>query len=734
MSTISTARPTALPRPAANQTAPAGPTVDPIRIIKQHRLALGLALIIGIALGVAAYFILVRVAPSYRSTVVYQVLPPQQSAAQGDSTQVDREEFERFSATEARVIVSETVLRDCIKRDRQLLETNWIKDYMSGGQPDEAKAYRELKEIVSARPVGGTAYIEVGVSAARAIDASIIATAVHEAYFRDLGDRATRYTADRKKPLSDRKNELLLEISRLDASDVAKFRAGKIEGMREEVSGYYVQVQQTMPLVAENSQRLQQAKTEFTRLEAMSKAEGGVQYNDVQRDQAERAPLVGSLKERMAALEAEDRAKAMQGLGEEHYTRKQLRTQMDATREQLETARANELIKIFGSDLDSARRAVEQNEAVLKDLNATLDAAQTKRAEIAQTLLEVEKNREDRAKINLELGQVEKDLGEIEMMSKLRSSERIGRVIRRESPRTPETLAFPRATVMIPLGVILALGCTVVAIVLRELFDQRVRGPADVGLIPRLRLLGIVPEREEDPTNPPSVEMAFKDAPTGAVSEAYRHIRSPILKRMSLGNFKSLLVLSGSPGSGATSAVANLAMQSAATEQRVLMIDANFRRPNLHRVFKLGEGPGLGDLLSKKSTLDQAIQRTAFDNLSLLSAGTAASRGVPERLATDSFAQLLTEAATKFDFIIIDTAPALVAGDGVAMANRVDATLLVVKALSEKRGFIARIRDQLSDVRAEFLGVIVNAVKGTAGGYLKKNIKTAFDYQNDKAA
>ncbi|MBY0307428.1 MAG: CpsD/CapB family tyrosine-protein kinase, partial [Phycisphaerales bacterium] len=240
------------------------------------------------------------------------------------------------------------------------------------------------------------------------------------------------------------------------------------------------------------------------------------------------------------------------------------------------------------------------------------------------------------------------------------------------------------------------------------------------------------PTVEADPTRP-TPETALRDAPTGAIADAYRHARSMIAKRMNAAGYKSLLVCSGMPQSGATTAAANIALGAAAAEQRVLLIDANFRRPNLHRVFKLGEGPGLGEVLAKRATLDTAIQHTNTSNLDLLSAGTAPNRATPERLSTELMSQLIQEASGKYDLVVIDTAPAAIAGDALALAGRVDATLLVVKALGEKRGLIARLRDSFSDARAEFLGVLVNAVPPTGTGYMAKNIRAAQEYQSTAA-
>ena len=116
-------------------------------------------------------------------------------------------------------------------------------------------------------------------------------------------------------------------------------------------------------------------------------------------------------------------------------------------------------------------------------------------------------------------------------------------------------------------------------------------------------------------------------------------------------------------------------------------------------------------------------------NLDLLSAGTAEQR-VFEHLATEHMSRLLAEAGATYDLILVDVAPAVVAGDAAALANRVDASILVVRALSEKRGLVARLRSTLTDARAQFFGVVVNGVRSSAGGYFKHNIKATHAYHD----
>jgi capsular exopolysaccharide synthesis family protein len=270
-------------------------------------------------------------------------------------------------------------------------------------------------------------------------------------------------------------------------------------------------------------------------------------------------------------------------------------------------------------------------------------------------------------------------------------------------------------------------------VLLRELLDQRVKSPADLTLIPRTRVLGIIPHAMEDPGAPSRIETVFRDQPRGIIAEGYRQLRGQIWKRMQQNGHRSLAVMSGMPQSGATTVAINLAYAFAASEHRVLLIDANMRRPAMHKVLGLSETPGLADVLAGHAALAQAVQKTDAPLLSVLSAG-ASDKRVYERLSSAAMSELLAAAGSEYDVILLDVAPAMVAGDAMALANRCDASLLVVRALGEKRGMVARIRNDLSESKAEFLGIILNAVRSSAGGYLKGNIMAAHAYQTDEAS
>ena len=215
-------------------------------------------------------------------------------------------------------------------------------------------------------------------------------------------------------------------------------------------------------------------------------------------------------------------------------------------------------------------------------------------------------------------------------------------------------------------------------------------------------------------------------------AESFRQLRTSLLKYLHQKDATTVVIFGGNPGSGASTVIANLASSIALCEKRVLVIDANFRRPSLHRIFGVDEqAPGLGSLLADTCTFDEAVQATDSHGLHMLTAGPEESR-VAERLMTPQMQRILEQVRERYDVVLIDVPPAIVSSDAMTLLGIADCAALVARAYGEKRGLIARIRNQVEETHTDFAGVIVNAVRSSAGGYFKKNYRTTHDYLNTR--
>ena len=215
------------------------------------------------------------------------------------------------------------------------------------------------------------------------------------------------------------------------------------------------------------------------------------------------------------------------------------------------------------------------------------------------------------------------------------------------------------------------------------------------------------------------------------LAESYRQAFANITKSMDRAGHQSLLIVGGLPGAGTSTVSTNLAATWAASGRRVVVVDANFRRPRLAKVLGAEESaPGLGDVLAGAASVDEAVFELEH-GISLMPAGSPGNR-IYEALNTRQFDSLQAELRDRFDLIIFDAPPAVVAGEAMALANRVDAAVLVVRAGQEQRGLVGRLIGQLADAHCDLIGILLNRPRGTAGGYFKKNFAAMAAYSADQ--
>jgi polysaccharide biosynthesis transport protein len=159
-----------------------------------------------------------------------------------------------------------------------------------------------------------------------------------------------------------------------------------------------------------------------------------------------------------------------------------------------------------------------------------------------------------------------------------------------------------------------------------------------------------------------------------------------------------------------------LATAMAQAGQRVLLVDCDLRRPRIHRVFNLVNDQGVTSVLLDRSSLKDAIRTTEVPGLSVILAGPA-SPSPAENLGSKSFETLLNELAHSYDRVILDSPPVGPVTDAVILSTRVDATLLVIRALSSARDMVRQAARSINDVHANLAGAVLNAADPGRHGY-----------------
>lgn len=734
MTTAATPRQFGMPPPQA-QRAPAAATggfgggvpIDPVKLLKQYWPWLALAVLVGSGLGIATHFVMLAVYPTYKSTVLYECLERRGDPRDIVTPLTSKDDMDRFMGTQAAAMTSDNILLDALK-EGEVAKTQWAQRFMVGGRLQPQNALAELADDISARPQAQTNLVQLTMSWRTPNDVAVIVNAVDRVYREELKRRGRVETTSQREALNKQLEQVERTITDLTKRREELLERQSVDALDERSSAEASLVLTYQTLLGKADEELAELQSIAEQHEEQLRGVQGIIFSDRTRQRALDDDIIRNFDFKIADLKSQERALLEQGYGQAHDEIRSVRTTIDAVDQEKATEFEKKLREAFDVEVDGVRTGIASKNAQKAEYQRKIDEATARRETLVATISRFEQMGRDLERAQNERERLSNTIAGLEITDRMDTANRIAV---RAFGRIPEHPSFPRLKLLVPLGAVLGLALVGGFLVSRELLDQRVRGPADIALIPRLSVLGLIPQASEDPSKPPVIETAFRDRPTGVIAESYRQIRAPLGKRLAQGGHKTLLVLAGMPGSGATTVACNLALGFAASGNRVLLMDANLRRPGVHKVFGLPEGPGLGDVLAAGTTFTAAVRPSPVPNLSVLSAGTGPSRAVPEHLATDAMGRVLTEASGAFDLVVIDSAPAMVSGDGIVLANRCDAVALVVRAMGEKRGLVARVRSQLADTHSELLGVIVNAVRSSAGGYMRRNIRETHQYRKE---
>lgn len=717
----------------ATSAAAGTSTIDPVKLLNRHKWLLAAAAVTGGLLGAGANQALEKLYPLWKPIALFQCSAQLENVGQSAGT-ANPEEMNRFMQTQIKIMTSDTVIGAVVDDPRlQSQAPQWSKFFMkkdpSSGQLafNQDKALKWLRDDVAARVYPNTTLIELSYSYRYPEDATAIVGLVREKYMAELRRQGDATQDDRTRSIRDTLDRIQREVDGLQTRRKTIIDSERLESLDERLGATQLQVQRLNDEVVKTQQDLTAtASQRNSMMSDLNNPEGSLFSDDIKQE-AERDPTILDLRTSLSRMEAEQQSMLNNNKTTEHREYKALTARIAGAKQNLDAMLIQVQRKLFDGQLDrftKLERSLKEQET---KLNANL--AEARNRLVALTRLQAEISDIDRQIENLLKTKADNnsDLQKIISLSQLAS---FNRVIVYQQERIPKELSFPQLKFMIPLGILLGIGAIGGLVVVREIADQRVKGPGDIALMPRMKLLGWIPDASEDPEGKGAPETAFRDRPKGVVAESYRQLRSALSKRIESAGHRTILVMSGMPGAGATSVVTNLALALAAADQRVLVIDANLRRPTLHRVLGMQESPGLADMLTGKKQLDSVVQRTSAPNVDFLAAGSKELR-IVERLAAAAKGELLAQAKAAYDVVLIDVAPAVVAGDGIALAHRVDASILVVRAMSDKRGMIARIRNELADAKSDFLGVVVNGVRSSSGGYMRGNIRTASEYAKE---
>jgi polysaccharide biosynthesis transport protein len=732
MTTINPTRPAippaARPGPQPIPGPGAVPAIDPMKLLQKYKWLLGIAAAVGLGLGTAAHFVLLKVYPLYSTQVIFECIPIEMEIDKMGPGHLNKDDFDAFKATQVQILLSDRTIDNAISDPRLQVEApKWSSQFVRRGVLDKTEAARKLKRNLGAGVVGESNFVRMSFWWTDPDEAVGVANLVARNYAEDRRNFGRREISERLEVLHQQSRAVAEQINQLQKRREATLQHRNVDALDAAVASANMQMKTIAEQLNAISTSKESVQSQLAHFERELAAPAGINFNDGIRKRVDDDLIIQNQKYEINALEAR-LAQISLVVGPDHRDRRRLADLLEAKRLVLNQETERLLKKTFDAELDGLRRALASLEAQEREQRESHEQARLKAMELTAARKEIEDIDREMERLNESRAKYLEAQKNIEVITAGRNQSRIAIY---QNAQRPRTVSFPRLYIMAPLGLVIVLGLVGGLALLVEVVDQRVKSPADVAMIPRTRVLGLIPHAAEDPSAPARIETVFRDQPGGVLAEHFRQLRGAVLKRMQQGEHKTLVIMSGMPDSGATTVVANLALALAAAEQRVLVIDANFRRPGLHKILGLTESPGLADVLAGSRSLAESTQRTDNEHLKVLCAGSPDNR-MFERLGTHGMGELLREAASLYDIVLIDVAPAMVSGDAYAVANRADASLLVVRAMGEKRGMVARLRNDLGETRAEFLGVLVNAARSAAGGYLRGNILATHKYRTSE--
>lgn len=693
---------------------------DVWRIIKQRKKAVAATLITLYSLVAIATVVVWYVAPQFESEGFMRFEPPVLNVMQGETPIVPRDYIEQQLQTESARIKQLDVLLRLLEQE-EIKATEFYRWY-----GDHQKALYGLQDNLTAAPVRESRLIRVRLGAKNKKEATLIVDRLMKTYVSMYQTRSedtsaeTLATLQRTRDDVDRRlKELRTQITTLrNQRDMPAVEAER-DRLADEIG-----------VLSANKADFQARRAD---LDAQLEVIRGFDPRDLpvtaeMRVLIENDPVLRYYRQQVEALDIEI-AVQKKRFGEKHRSLQELNDRHDEYFQKEVSYREQLTDDLRSRQVEQVRQESARIANVLGSLQEQLSEREASLRELDRAIQEFESLSKNEEMLQRELERVNNAVTDAEGRSALQK--RRGQLTIASPPQDAVSPTRPNFLIYLGGGLLLSVVGALGVAFLLEFTDKAVRTPIDVARHGHISVLGSVPLLDEDETDIDEIETATRRAPHSLVSEAFRQIRAHLTFSGPAESQRTLLVTSPGPGDGKTAVAINLAVTLAHSNQRVLLIDMNFRRPALRAAYPEARAEGLSNLLVGRARFEDVISRTDIPNLDIITSGPMPPTPA-ELLGSKQMHELIEQAKAKYDRIIFDGPPCLLISDPLIVARQVDGVIVVVRAVSNSKGVLRRTREQLDRIGARVVGAVLNGVTARPGGYFRAQYREFYDYTTEE--
>ncbi len=671
-----------------NPDEPKIPLSQYLWIVKRHRWR-----ILGFVAAAVIYtwIISARLTPIFESTATVEVDRETPVGVVGeDAARTPLNDADQFLATQIKLVESDSVLRP-VDRRFELRQRESRPAAKQPGRGEDAPVALERLKVV--RPPN-TYLIEIGYRSEDPQVAADAANAIAESYLEHTYNIRVRSSASLSKFMERQLEEL----------------KAKMENSSRALAGFERDLSVINPEEKTNimASRLLQLNTDYT----------NAQGERLKQEAAYQSVRGGSLDAALATPQGDSLRKLAEHLNEaqEHFAETKSYFGVNHPEYRKAQAKLNEVQAAFASTRAQIAGRVEaglqeavQRESMAKqavaDAKTEFDQVNARSFEYQALKREAEGDRTLYEELMRRIKEASINAGF--RNSAIRIADRARPALAPVFPDTPLNLLLA-----LLFSTLLAVGTAVLC----DLLDKTIRDPDQVVRTLHTEVIGSLPLLKTRPGNgfsatalPEGGRSRSYERELSGFHESVRTLRNSILLANFDRRYRSLLVTSAAPGEGKTTTAANLAAAHAEQGKRTLLIDGDLRRPSVHRSFNLPSVVGLSNVLMGEIPWREArVPLEALEGLDILPAGPPSRRAA--ELIERGLTELLEEASSEYDLVILDAPPLLGFAEPLQMATAADGVLVVARAGQTSRKAVASVLATLHRLRAKVVGIVLNEV------------------------